>query len=161
MRRSKRVRPLSRRRPSSSRQGRGPLAFFAIARVSTIVPTDQRFVALRCSIGNKRLDGVTMGVTRIRVCRGSIRCVLLACLVAAPLGAAAQATTNPSLNAQLLVGARQGDVAQVERVVAAGAAVSSRNRLGKTALFLAAEKGNLAFDRGLVDFGTVLQQQLD
>jgi hypothetical protein len=54
--------------------------------------------------------------------------------------AGAQAPSNPTLNAQLLVGARQGDLAQVERVLAAGASPSSRNRLGKTALLLAAEK---------------------
>jgi len=64
--------------------------------------------------------------------------VLLALALAAPFGAGAQAPSNPTLNAQLLVGARQGDLAQVERVLAAGAAPSSRNRLGKTALLLAA-----------------------
>lgn len=72
------------------------------------------------------------------------RAFLIAIALAVPFGVQAQAPTNPSLNAQLLVGARQGDLAQVERVLAAGAAPSSRNRLGKTALLLAAEKSNLA-----------------
>ena len=60
-------------------------------------------------------------------------------LLAFASGLGAQAVSNPNLNAQLLVGARQGDLAQVERVLAAGAVPSSRNRLGKTALLLAAE----------------------
>ena len=64
----------------------------------------------------------------------------------------------PSLNAQLLVGARQGDLAQVERVLAAGAAPSSRNRLGKTALLLAAEKGNLAIVEAMLKSGADVDQ---
>src|SRR5512138_2222842 len=59
-------------------------------------------------------------------------------------GAFAQAPGNPNLNAQLLVGARQSDPAQVQRTLAAGAAPESRNRLGKTALLIAAEKGDMA-----------------
>jgi ankyrin repeat protein len=158
MRRSKRVRPLSRRRPSSSRSGESPLAFLAIARVSTIGPTAQRFVALRRSIGNKTLDGVKMSVVRMGPRRAVLCCGLLAIALAAPLDAAAQAPTNPSLNAQLLVGARQGDLAQVERVLGAGAAPESRNRLGKTALILAAEKGNLAIVEAMLKGGADVNQ---
>jgi hypothetical protein len=59
---------------------------------------------------------------------GALRASVIAAALAAPFGAGAQAPSNPSLNAQLLVGARQGDLAQVERVLAAGASPSSRNR---------------------------------
>src|SRR6185503_18747588 len=55
-----------------------------------------------------------------------------------------QAPTNPSLNAQLLVAARNGDMAAVERALSQGAAPNSRNRLGKSALVLACEQGNAA-----------------
>ncbi|HEY8707001.1 MAG TPA: ankyrin repeat domain-containing protein, partial [Burkholderiaceae bacterium] len=69
---------------------------------------------------------------------------LCAAAIALPMaGAHAQAASNPNLNAQLLVGARQDDIAHVERVLAQGAVPNSRNRLGKTALLLACEKGNL------------------
>ena len=73
--------------------------------------------------------------------------------LAASTCALAQAASNPSLNAQLLVGARQGDLAQVERVLAAGASPSSRNRIGKTALLIAAEKGNLAIVEAMLRRG--------
>ena len=54
----------------------------------------------------------------------------------------AQTATNPNLNAQLLVAARNGDLKAVERTLAQGAAPNSRNRLGKTPLLMASEKGN-------------------
>ncbi len=94
---------------------------------------------------------------RLAAC-GALRAGLLALALAAPLGAGAQAPSNPSLNAQLLVGARQGDLAQVERVLAAGASPSSRNRLGKTALLLAAEKGNLAIVEAMLKAGADVDQ---
>src|SRR5215218_2737614 len=83
---------------------------------------------------------------------------LLAIALATPLDAAAQASSNPSLNAQLLVGARQGDLAQVERVLGAGASPVSRNRLGKTALILASEKGNLAIVDAMLKGGADVDQ---
>jgi uncharacterized protein len=55
--------------------------------------------------------------------------------------ARAQAPGHPNVNAQLLVGARQSDLVQVQRNLAQGAAPNSRNRLGKTALWIAADKG--------------------
>jgi len=61
---------------------------------------------------------------------GALRAGLIAIALAAPFAVDAQAPSNPTLNAPLLVGARQGDLAQVERVLAAGAPPSSRNRLG-------------------------------
>ena len=54
--------------------------------------------------------------------------------------AAAQAPSNPNLNAQLLVAGRQGDLAQVSQALARGAAPNSRNRIGKTVLLMASEK---------------------
>lgn len=42
--------------------------------------------------------------------------------------AAAQAVTNAGLNAQLLMAARQGDVAAVQSAFSRGAAPNSRNR---------------------------------
>jgi ankyrin repeat protein len=140
------------------RGGASPLAFLAIARVSTIGPTDQRFVALRRNIENKTLDGVKMSVFRTMPRAAAFCSGLLAFALAAPLDAAAQTPTNPSLNAQLLVGARQGDLAQVERVLAAGASPASRNRLGKTALILAAEKGNLAIVEAVLKAGADVNQ---
>jgi ankyrin repeat protein len=76
----------------------------------------------------------------------------------APGFAHAQAESNPSLNAQLLVAARQGNLAQVERSLDAGAAPGSRNRLGKTALLLAAEKGNLPIVEAMLKRGADVNQ---
>jgi ankyrin repeat protein len=83
-------------------------------------------------------------------------CVLAA--LGAPGFAHAQAESNPSLNAQLLVAARQGNLAQVERALDAGAAPGSRNRLGKTALLLAAEKGNLPIVETMLKRGADVNQ---
>ena len=67
------------------------------------------------------------------------------------VGAAwAQAPSNPSLNAQLLVAARQGDLPAVTRALERGAAPDSRNRLGKTVLLLACEKGNEAMAQAMI-----------
>lgn len=84
--------------------------------------------------------------------------LVVACVVASP--AAAQAPTNPNLNAQLLVAARQSDAARVERALAQGAAPNSRNRLGKTALLMAAEKGDLALAERLLAAGSEPVNQL-
>src|SRR5262245_21721379 len=59
----------------------------------------------------------------------------------AVVGAWGQATSNPNLNAQQLVAARNNDLPSVQRALADGAAPDSRNRLGKTALRMACEKG--------------------
>lgn len=68
--------------------------------------------------------------------------------------AQAQAASNPAVNAQLLVAARQSDMAQLERMLAQGAAPNSRNRLGKTALLIAVEKGNLRMATRLLEAGS-------
>lgn len=54
----------------------------------------------------------------------------------------AQSPGHTSLNAQLLVAARQGDAARVRQLFDRGAAANARNRLGKTVLLIAAERGD-------------------
>src|SRR5665213_345575 len=89
---------------------------------------------------------------RFRLSTGAVVVVLLGgALAAVPVQA--QAPGNPNLNAQLLVAARQSDVARVERALAQGAAPNSRNRLGKTALLLASEKGNVELVERLLGGG--------
>src|SRR6266446_2866114 len=78
---------------------------------------------------------------------------MLWCLCIAAPPAHAQAPSNPNLNAQLLVGARQANIEQVERTLAQGAAPNSRNRLGKTALLIASEKGEAAIAERLLKAG--------
>src|SRR6185295_16960580 len=113
-------------------------------------PADcQRLAAIQ------RPRGSQMSVSVDRHC--SWRACILAAL-AVSFAASAQAPSNPTLNAQLLVGARQGDLAQVQRVLDAGASPASRNRLGKTALLLAAEKGNLAIVEAVLQKGADVNQ---
>ena len=69
--------------------------------------------------------------------------VLVAVLAVHAVQAGAQTPSDPTLNAQLLLAARQNDLPQVERVLSQGEAPNSRNRLGKTPLLMACEKGNL------------------
>jgi uncharacterized protein len=68
--------------------------------------------------------------------------------------AQAQAASNPAVNAQFLVAARQSDMAQLERMLAQGAATNSRNRLGKTALLIAVEKSNVTMVKRLLAVGS-------
>ena len=80
---------------------------------------------------------------RVALCRACV-----AVLLALAGGSAwPQAESNPNLNAQLLVAARNNDVAAVERALSQGAAPNSRNRLGKSALLMACEKGQAATRR--------------
>ena len=58
-----------------------------------------------------------------------------------------------SLNAQLLVGARNNDVATVRRALEKGAAPDARNRAGDTALMVFARKGDLEMAQWLLDKG--------
>jgi ankyrin repeat protein len=71
-----------------------------------------------------------------------VSCAFALVLSMPPVDAAAQPETDPSPNAQLLVAARTGQVARVKELLAQGAIVDSRNRVGKTPLFIACEKGN-------------------
>ena len=73
-----------------------------------------------------------------------LRTLGVALLLLAWVPAMGQAASHTSLNAQLLVAARQSDTAAVQQALARGAAVDSRNRLGKTVLMIAAENGQLA-----------------
>ena len=82
---------------------------------------------------------------------------LTSCILGAawlPRAAQAQAVTHPNLNAQLLVAARQNDVPAVRRALAQGASPQSRNRLGKTALLMAAEKGQATLLDVMLEAGT-------
>src|SRR5437870_10672122 len=79
-----------------------------------------------------------------------IRKLALSLCPLAPVLAGAQ---DLSPNAQLLVAARQGDLAAAKRLLEGGAAVNSRNRLGDTPLLIALKNGykdvaRLAVDRG-------------
>ncbi|NBY33707.1 MAG: hypothetical protein EBQ68_06730, partial [Betaproteobacteria bacterium] len=47
-----------------------------------------------------------------------------------------QTESNPSVNAQLLVAARNTDAEAVKKSLDRGAAPNSRNRLGKTSLYI-------------------------
>ena len=81
--------------------------------------------------------------------------VLAMALLAANLGGSvrAQTATNPNINAQLLVAARQSDLSALERSLGRGAAPNSRNRLGRTALLMAAEKGHAGMAERLLAAG--------
>src|SRR5882672_11505989 len=71
------------------------------------------------------------------------------CLLA-PVSAGAQ---DLSPNAQLLVAARQGDLAAAKRLLEGGAAVNSRNRLGDTPLLIALKNGHKGMARLAVERG--------
>lgn len=71
---------------------------------------------------------------------------------------AAQAPTNEALNARLLVSARTGDDAGIERALAAGAAVNSRNRFGETALIIALKRNQTGMAMRLIDAGIDIHQ---
>ena len=70
----------------------------------------------------------------------------LSLLVGLAATAFAQNDSTFSLNAQLLVAARQSDVEGVYQSLARGALANSRNRLGKTALFMAIEKNQMEIE---------------
>ena len=55
---------------------------------------------------------------------------------------AGAAEQDLSLNARLLLAARNGDAAGVERAMKAGASVNARNRLGETVLVVALKRGD-------------------
>ena len=84
-------------------------------------------------------------------------CRLLAFLFACSAGlsapAWAQSESNPSVNAQLLVAARNTDLEAVKKSLDRGAAPNSRNRLGKTSLYIAIEKNRIDIARILIEAG--------
>jgi uncharacterized protein len=106
-----------------------------------------RRLALKCGVSAAAVNikkHIRMGLTF----------AFTAMLLGGALQARAQAPSNPAINAQLLVGARQNDITQVERMLSQGAAPNSRNRLGKTALLIATEKGQLAMATRLIAAGS-------
>ena len=84
-------------------------------------------------------------------------CRLLAFLFACSAGlsapAWAQSESNPSVNAQLLVAARNTDLEAVKKSLDRGAAPNSRNRLGKTSLYISIEKNRIDIARILIEAG--------
>ena len=71
--------------------------------------------------------------------------------IAAP--AWAQSESNPSVNAQLLVAARNTDIEAVKKSLDRGAAPNSRNRLGKTSLYISIEKNRIDIAKMLIAAG--------
>jgi len=69
------------------------------------------------------------------------------------LSAWGQNATNPSVNAQLLVAARESNLEGVIQSLERGAAPNSRNRLGKTSLYIAIEKNNLPIFKQMLAVG--------
>jgi ankyrin repeat protein len=65
----------------------------------------------------------------------------------------AQAESNPSVNAQLLVAARNTDAAAVKQSLDRGAVPNSRNRLGKTSLYISIEKNRMDIAHMLIAAG--------
>lgn len=76
----------------------------------------------------------------------------LALAVPVPARAAGEADTLP-LNARLLESAKRNDAEGARRALAAGAVADSRNRKGRSALYLFVEHGNLDMARDLVARG--------
>jgi len=65
----------------------------------------------------------------------------------------AQNDSTFTLNAQLLVAARQSDVEGVKKSLERGALPNSRNRQGKTALFMSIEKNQLEIFNMMLNAG--------
>src|SRR5258706_301736 len=150
-----------RRRASSAAEGNvegsaGAVirtATAATGRVARFLGGENSPLVLRCNRSGpsevRIADTRRSDMTRIK----PIAMAAMLCGAVAASAVHAQAASHPGLNAQLLVGARQADIAQVERTLAQGAAPDSRNRLGKTALLIAAEKGEAAIAERLLQAG--------
>ncbi len=78
---------------------------------------------------------------------------LFACCAGLSAPAWAQSESNPSVNAQLLVAARNTDAEAVKKSLDRGAAPNSRNRLGKTSLYISIEKDRIDIANMLIDAG--------
>ena len=65
----------------------------------------------------------------------------------------AQAESNPNVNAQLLVAARNTDADAVKQSLARSAVPNSRNRLGKTSLYISIEKNRMDIAHMLIAAG--------
>jgi uncharacterized protein len=73
-------------------------------------------------------------------------------------GPAAAAESDLSVNARLLLAARNGDAAGLDRALKAGGSPQARNRLGETALLIALKKGDLAMAKTMLGAGTDVNQ---
>jgi len=67
--------------------------------------------------------------------------------------AGAQSESNPSVNAQLLVAAINTDAEAVKKSLDRGAVPNSRNRLGKTSLYISIEKNRIDIAQMLIAAG--------
>jgi ankyrin repeat protein len=77
--------------------------------------------------------------------------VALATSAASLLAQAAE--QDLSVNARLLLAARNGDAAGVDRALKAGASPNARNRLGETVLVIALKKNDLTMATTMIDAG--------
>jgi uncharacterized protein len=84
--------------------------------------------------------------------------VLLALALTGPQQSFAQTSTNPTVDAQLLVAARKNNLEGVRQALSRGADANSRNRLGKTALMMAAENGWTALAELMIQSKTNVNQ---
>src|SRR5690242_232154 len=81
-----------------------------------------------------------------------LRLVLAAAILAGPPALAAD--QDLSVNALLLVAARNGDAAGLERALGSGASPNARSRIGETALVIALKKGDVAMAKRMLEAGT-------
>lgn len=65
----------------------------------------------------------------------------------------AQTELTPGVNAQLIVAARKADFSEIKKYLLQGASPNSRNRLGKTTLYLAIEKNRPDIVQLMLDSG--------
>jgi hypothetical protein len=96
-----------------------PMSRFILSSPKLYIPfLENSFVWVRPALRRNVMISALLGIlTAIQV---------LPCL--------AQTTTNPNVDAQLLVAARKNNLDGVRQALARGAEANSRNRLGKTAL---------------------------
>jgi uncharacterized protein len=80
------------------------------------------------------------------------------CIATSAIAQTAADPENLSTNARFLVAARNGDAAALKRELAAGASVSSRNRLGESALVIVLKKERADLATILLDAGADVNQ---
>lgn len=101
--------------------------------------------------------GKPAGFSRRQATRGGSGVKSLSVLLAALLLlAATSANSQEDQGEALRSAAREGDMARIDALLAAGAAVDAPNRYGATALFFAADRGHLDVVRRLAEAGAAL-----